>query len=110
MLLALHRPSSSPSTSMSNITILRLAVCLYPGVDTLDFQGSIEMFSFISLKNQHRTDLGDSLPPLAIEPEYLSHSLEPVEPHCGPLLLPSGTYDDVKEGDQYDILLIPGGE
>lgn len=77
----------------------------------LDFQGPIELLCSLSLQN-HKTPAlyGGEAPPYAIETEYLSHSLEPLQPNAGPTILPSKAYDDVKEGDQYDILLIPGGE
>ncbi|KAF8210650.1 class I glutamine amidotransferase-like protein [Mycena galopus ATCC 62051] len=60
---------------------LQVAVCLFPRVTSTDYQGPFT---------------------------YLSHTLDPVEPTAGPMLLPSLTYDDAKE--QFDILLIPGGK
>ncbi|KAJ7935128.1 hypothetical protein B0H13DRAFT_2262280 [Mycena leptocephala] len=38
---------------------------------------------------------------------YVLHTLDPVEPTAGLLVLPSVTYDDAKE--QFDIILVPGG-
>lgn len=89
----------------------RVAVCLFPGVTTTDYQGPVELLGILSSKNRERAlngvlkDLPD--PGLNIEFTYLSHTLDPVEPTAGPLALPSLTYDDAQE--QFEILLVPGG-
>ncbi|KAJ7772646.1 class I glutamine amidotransferase-like protein [Mycena maculata] len=87
----------------------RVAVCLFPGVTATDYQGPVELLGILSSKNRQRALSGVSkdLPDLNIEFTYLSHSLEPVEPTAGPLILPSLTYDDAQE--QFDIILVPGG-
>ncbi|KAJ6587197.1 class I glutamine amidotransferase-like protein [Mycena vulgaris] len=90
-------------------TTLRVAVCLFPGVTTTDYQGPVELLGILSSKNRERALSGVSkdLPDLYIEFTYLSHTLDPVEPTAGPHVLPSLTYDDAQE--QFDIILVPGG-
>jgi putative intracellular protease/amidase len=87
---------------------LRLAVCLFPGVTALDYQGPMELFNFISSK-QLSGPIGGLFPnpPYSIDTTYLSHDLKPIEPFAGPWLLPSTTYGDTV--GQYDIILVPGG-
>jgi len=85
---------------------LRLAVCLYPGLTALDYQGPIELFGFISKKS-----VNDGIPlpePLkyTIEITFLSHDMNPVEPKSGPMILPNASYTDPT--GQYDIVLVPG--
>ncbi|KAK7025065.1 DJ-1 protein-PfpI domain-containing protein [Favolaschia claudopus] len=89
---------------------LRVAVCLYPGVTTLDYQGPVELLGMLSAKNREHAALataGIHIPDVTIEFTYLSHTLEPVEPIAGPPVVPSLTYENAKE--QFDIVLIPGG-
>ncbi|KAJ7497581.1 class I glutamine amidotransferase-like protein [Mycena latifolia] len=89
-------------------TTLRVAVCLFPGVTTTDYQGPVELLGILSSKNRQRASgISKDLPDLCIEFDYLSHTLDPVEPTAGPLALPSLTYDDAQE--QFDIILVPGG-
>jgi len=78
-------------------------------VTTTDYQGPVELLGILSAKNRQRalSGVSENLPDLNIEFTYLSHTLDPVEPTSGPLILPSLTYDDAKE--QFDIILIPGG-
>jgi len=88
---------------------LRLAVCLFPGVTALDYQGPIELLEFISTKNLSRSTSGlfPMPPPYSIHTTYMSHNLEPVEPCAGPLILPNGLYDFAESANQYDIILVP---
>ncbi|KAJ7130855.1 class I glutamine amidotransferase-like protein [Mycena crocata] len=92
-------------------TILRVAVCLFPGVTTTDYQGPVELLGILSPKNRQRAINGVfkelTVPDISIELTYLSHTLDPVEPTAGPMVLPSITYDDAQE--QFDIILVPGG-
>lgn len=88
---------------------LRLAVCLFPGVTSLDFQGPLELFSFISSKKLSGSGSRYSTPPAySIDATYLSHSLDPVVPDAGPRMKPDATYID-KINEKYDMLLVPGG-
>jgi putative intracellular protease/amidase len=91
---------------------LRLAVCLYPGVTALDYQGPMELFGFISNKSLNgpknsRLPLPEPLK-YTIETTFLSHDTKPVEPKSGPLILPNASYTDPT--GQYDIVLVPGGK
>jgi hypothetical protein len=88
---------------------LRLAVCLYPGLTALDYQGPVELFGFISSKSLNSGIGLLPLPqPYTIETTFLSHDMEPVEPSSGPRVLPDASYiDDV---GQFDIVLVPGGK
>ncbi|KAK7458159.1 hypothetical protein VKT23_010067 [Stygiomarasmius scandens] len=94
-------------------TTYTLAVCLYPQFTMLDYQGPIEILT--AFPSQNRQNLGfieflPKFPDIGIEPDYLSHTNEPVEPLMGPNVVPTGTYKQaMEEGKQYDLLLIPGG-
>ncbi|KAK7434064.1 hypothetical protein VKT23_020390 [Stygiomarasmius scandens] len=54
----------------------------------LGFQGPIERLCCLSAKTKET--YGHNFP--AIETEYLSHSMEPVRPDIGPVILPTKTY------------------
>ncbi|KAJ6500174.1 class I glutamine amidotransferase-like protein [Mycena vitilis] len=87
---------------------LRVAVCLFPGVTSTDYQGPVELLGILSGKNRQRAErVSKNLPDLFIEFTYLGPTLDPIEPTAGPLLLPTLAYDDAKE--QFDIVLVPGG-
>ena len=49
-------------------------------------------------------------PAYAIKANYLAVTLEPVKSMSGPALVPTRTYDSVKPGEQFDIILVPGGK
>ncbi|KAL1733955.1 class I glutamine amidotransferase-like protein [Schizophyllum commune] len=95
---------SSPSLSV--------AVCLYPKLTALDYQGPIEFLAALSAKVKPFIfkEQEDALPTLGPF-VYLSHTLEPVAPgfsgEAGPRMTPDKTYGEAKE--QFDILLVPGG-
>ncbi|KAI5895404.1 class I glutamine amidotransferase-like protein [Schizophyllum commune H4-8] len=95
---------SSPSLSV--------AVCLYPNLTALDYQGPIEFLAALSAKAKPFIfkEQADALPTLGPF-VYLSHTLEPVAPgfsgEAGPRMTPDKTYGEAKE--QFDILLVPGG-
>jgi putative intracellular protease/amidase len=78
-------------------------------VTATDYQGPVELLGLFSSKNQRAlAEVSKNLPDLNIEFTYLLHTLDPVKPTAGPLVLPSVTYDDAKE--QFDIILVPGGK
>ena len=93
-------------------TTYTLAVCLFHHFTTLDYQGPIEILTMYSTSNRKNYgSLFETLPDSAIDAEFLSHSMELVEPMIGPKVLPTRTYKDAMEqGRQFDIILIPGGE
>ncbi|KAF7980376.1 hypothetical protein HWV62_38841 [Athelia sp. TMB] len=84
-------------------TPLRLAVCLFPAVTALDYQGPMELLGFLAPENPELT----RKPAYSITADYLSHTMDPVVPISGPRVMPTGTYDGVEM--QYDIILVPGG-
>ncbi|KAJ8515477.1 hypothetical protein ONZ45_g7088 [Pleurotus djamor] len=93
---------------MSSATNLRLALCLFPNVTALDFQGPSELLGFLMPSKAERlTKALKVAPKYTIDMTYLSHTMDPVNQSSGPPLVPSRTYDEANE--QYDILLIPGG-
>ncbi|KAI4518404.1 class I glutamine amidotransferase-like protein [Schizophyllum commune Loenen D] len=91
---------------------LSVAVCLYPNLTALDYQGPIEFLAALSAKAKPFMfkEQADALPTLGPF-VYLSHTLEPVAPgfsgEAGPRMTPDKTYGEAKE--QFDILLVPGG-
>ncbi|KAF5366225.1 hypothetical protein D9758_005709 [Tetrapyrgos nigripes] len=95
-------------TTFNPKTVYRMAVCLYPKLTTLDFQGPLEILGALTVENLTTyAALFSKLPDCAIEIEYLSHSLDPVYPGTGPGLLPTKTYKDTDA--HYDIIMVPGG-
>ena len=90
---------------------LRIALCLYPNLTALDYQGPIELFGFFTPNGvalQPMQDLyAEYSIPYVFDLEYLSHDMNPVKPFAGPPSAPQKTYDEALE--QYDILVIPGG-
>jgi hypothetical protein len=91
---------SNPQSCTIPVTMtvhLRLAVCLYPGLTALDYQGSVELFGFISSESLNSGIGLLPLPqPYTIETTFLSHDMEPVKPSSGPRVLPNASYvDDV---------------
>ncbi|ESK85141.1 hypothetical protein Moror_3573 [Moniliophthora roreri MCA 2997] len=99
--------------STEQLKVYRLAVCLFPDVTPLDYQGPIELLGGFSTANQARWGhLYKNLPKCTIDPEYLSHTHEPVKPMTGPAVVPTMTYAEAlerKDGKEFDIILIPGG-
>jgi putative intracellular protease/amidase len=93
---------------------LRLAVCLFPGVTVLDYQGPMELLGALSkkvLENLMMASVFSEMPKYSINVEYLAATMEPVEPMSGPSVVPERTYDElIASKEQYDILLVPGGE
>lgn len=100
---------------MAETKTLRLAVCLFPNVTSLDFIGPVEIMSFLDPARVERS--GTAFPikqlPYHITTEYLNHTVDPVTPMAkGPELVTQRTYayfNDSQNREQFDILLIPGG-
>lgn len=92
---------------MPEHTVLRLAVCIYPDVCSLDFVGPMELFSFLFPQALATRPYG-VISPYAIQVSYMSVSRDPVVSTTGTVVLPSISYQEVSE--QFDILLVPGCE
>jgi len=86
-------------------TVLKLAVCLFPGVTSLDFQGPLELFGFLSSSLPLRAGLESTTHQFSIQ--YLAPTLEPITPDRGPKTLADATYEQARE--QFDVILVPGG-
>ncbi len=100
-------------TTEHSPTILRLAVCLFEDVTSLDYQGPIALFGCMEpdFVNKYLQDLPSSAGlKYLLEIVYLAHSLGPVKSSPGPPVVPSRRYDDITGSEQFNILLIPGGE
>jgi len=95
------------TSTNTEIVPLRLAVCLFPAVTALDFQGPIELLGFLSPESLKRRFTNP--PSHSIETTYLSHNLDLVKPSSGPLIQPNASYSDSGPSNQYDIILVPGG-
>ncbi|KAK7034029.1 hypothetical protein VNI00_012460 [Paramarasmius palmivorus] len=86
-----------------------MAVCFTPDVTGLDYQGPVELLAGFSTTARKRFGhLYKNLPDVAIDVEYLSHTLNPVTQTQGPRILPTVTYKDALQ-QRWDIILIPGG-
>ncbi|SJL00931.1 related to ThiJ/PfpI family protein [Armillaria ostoyae] len=90
-------------------TVYRMAVCLYNGATSLDYQGPVELLGLrsTSIRKLFPDMLGANETNCAIDATYLANTLDPIVPLAGPKLLADQTYDDAKE--QFDIILVPGG-
>ncbi|KAF8591045.1 class I glutamine amidotransferase-like protein [Ramaria rubella] len=86
--------------------VLELALCLFPNVTALDYQGAVELLDFISPQGSRNRGISS---PHLVRVTYLSHTLEPVIPGAGPKVLPERIYDDITGNEQFDIIFIPGG-
>ena len=91
---------------MSEPIPLRVAVCLFPLVASLDFVGPMELLSF--LFPEHIKMGLTPPPPYSITATYIHVTKEPVVASCGIAIVPAKTYEEATE--QYDILLVPGGQ
>jgi hypothetical protein len=95
-------------------TNLSLAVCLFPIVCPTDFQGPVELLSFLAPRTtgtpQEIGSIFPTAPAVTIEATYIAVTSDPVQGSSGPKLLPDRTYDSIKEGEQFDIILVPGGK
>ncbi|KAF7425988.1 hypothetical protein PC9H_008350 [Pleurotus ostreatus] len=91
----------------SSPTTLRLAVCLFDQVTALDYQGPIEILGFLD-PNNVKPDV--PTPSYLLEITYLARTLEPIKATAGPRALADRTYDEVGDGEQFDLILVPGGQ
>lgn len=87
-------------------TTLSLAICLFDQVTALDYQGPLELLGFLDPKNI-KPDV--PTPPYLLDITYLARTLEPVKAAAGPRALADRTYDAVADGEQFDLILVPGG-
>ncbi|THH26713.1 hypothetical protein EUX98_g7477 [Antrodiella citrinella] len=93
-----------------SVQVLKLAVCLFDDVALLDFTGALEQFGFlvphIALDPKSPFYIASKF---AIDPIYLGPTEAPVRPATGPHLVPTRTYGSVQNGEQFDLILVPGG-
>ena len=113
-LVSIHHfpPLERTRPAMSTVPTLRLAVCLFPDLTLLDFIGPVQVFGLLQQKFiKALATLYPAPPTLQLEATYFSHDLTPVVGDVGPALIPQKTYKEVLENfEQYDLILIPGGE
>ena len=93
----------------SSVQTLKLAVCLFDDVAFLDFSGPMESIGFLAPWNVLNAGLTHVDSKVAIEAVYLGPSEAPVKPTTGPAMVPTKTYDDVRDDEQFDIIIVPGG-
>lgn len=85
---------------------LKLAVVLFDHVTLLDFMGPVEQFGYLQ-HSDSSTDTEADRVTLSIE--YLGPTRDPIKPSRGPAVLVDRAYDQVREDECFDILLVPGG-
>lgn len=85
---------------------LKLAVVLFDRVTLLDFIGPVEQLGFLQYSNSSTDTEGDRA---TLSIEYLGPTRDPVKPNRGPAVLVDRAYDEVREDECFDILLVPGG-
>ena len=94
---------------MSSIPTLKVAVCIFNGVVNSDYVSPLDMLSFLS-PDAAKTGLVQPAPPVFVEPTYFAYSREPFRgSFVGPLYVPDRAYNEVGDGEQFDIILVPGG-
>ena len=93
-------------------TLLKLAVCLFPGLTVLDFIGPMTVLKILESRNIETLKASYPMSPrVQIETTHFSHNRAPVVGDVGPELTPQRTYEEVLENfEQYDLILVPGGE
>ncbi|KAI0072435.1 class I glutamine amidotransferase-like protein [Panus rudis PR-1116 ss-1] len=95
---------------MTSPFTLKLAVCLFDDVTSLDYSGPVELLSFIAPKAVATADFGVKRNiPVIVPPTFLNYTRDPVKPMSGPDVLVNKAYDDVGPDEQFDIILVPGG-
>jgi len=96
-------------------TPLRLAICLFPGIASLDSIGPVEILSFIFPDLIEKVGIGayPEPPRFSLQPTFVGYTLDPMIPSAtGPGLLAQTTYDELNDSptlEQVDIILSPGG-
>ena len=94
---------------MPGPTELTIAVCLFPNLTALDYQGPVELFGFLKKEELSLWGL-PSTPKHTLRITYLSHTLDPVPLKAGPDAMPQETYRNIIDNNrQFDIFLVPGG-
>lgn len=74
----------------------KIAIMVFPDAEELDFVGPFETLASV-----------DKLYPNSVKVELVGKSLDPVKGSNGLSVLPDRTFS---ENEQYDILIIPGGQ
>ncbi|EJD35131.1 class I glutamine amidotransferase-like protein [Auricularia subglabra TFB-10046 SS5] len=83
--------------------VLKVAICLYPGVQLLDFSGPLDLLGFLSASTPVFTT---PPPPYLFALTQLSTE-DTVAASCGLAIKPGSTYaQELAAGTQYDVLLI----
>lgn len=90
-------------------TELSVAVCLFQQVGPTDFQSPLEIFGFITKQWVDRGVIPATVSH-TFKPTFFGVTLDPIEPMSGPKLFVDRTYGSLKEEEQFDILLVPGGK
>jgi hypothetical protein len=89
-------------------TNLSLPVCLFLIACPTEFHGLVELLSFLApqttVTSQGPGSTFSAVPIITIEPS------DPVQVSSSPKLLPNRTYESIKEGEQFDIILVPEGK
>jgi len=85
---------------------LKLAVVLFDHATLLDFIGPVEQLGFLQYSNSS-TDTEADRATLSIE--YFGPTRNSIKPGRGPAVLVDRAYDEVREDECFDILLVPGG-
>lgn len=91
---------------MSEPKILKVAVCLFDGVTTLDYLGSMELFGFLAPEWRSSLNINSEY---SFEIRYVGKSAE-INPTSGPRVRVDLTIEEAaKLGQQFDIIFVPGG-
>nr|QGV12922.1 class I glutamine amidotransferase-like protein [Auricularia cornea] len=90
----------------SESKVLKVAICLYPGVQLLDFAGPLDLLSVLSPAH---AGIVKPPPPVLFSMTQLATE-DTVVASAGLVMKATSTYDkEIASGVQYDVLLVPGG-
>ena len=89
------------------LTTYKIAICLYTDVTNLDYGGPMELLGCLQ---PSVIQMGWLKSDYVMAPTYLHYDRTPFRGSLvGPMVTPDMAYDEVKEGEQFDILFVPGG-
>ncbi|EJD37267.1 transcriptional regulator [Auricularia subglabra TFB-10046 SS5] len=93
---------------MSQPQVLKMAVCLFNGVQLLDYAGSMDLFGFLNASDVDSAVVSHN-PRYTLDFTYVGPAAK-VRPTSGPAVECTATFADLLESDtQFDVLLVPGG-
>lgn len=86
-----------------------MAVCLFDGVQLLDYAGPMDLFGFLNAARPLHPNVAPHAPKFTLDFTYVGPVTE-VQPTSGPAVMCTKTFAELLAGgEQFDVLLVPGG-